>query len=253
MKWQQDEIDFMSVALKEGWTHKDIANELDRTKDSIGTKAFALKLLSLNNKKKRTAEYKKELPDDITLLDNYINAETSIMHQHICSYTWKAAPNSILSGHSCPKCAITRSTKTIKEYISQIPKDIIVLETYINAKTKILHKHICGHEWYVTPTHILRGKGCPKCADYGFQPHIPAVTYLIYFPEYSLYKFGISNNYIKRLRQFGSKPEIIFIREFNTGQDAIKLENQWSESLDYLKVNTGLLISGNTETFKLKA
>ena len=33
-----------------------------------------------------------------------------------------------------------------------------------DAKEKILCKSkICGHEWFASPTHLLNGKGCPRC------------------------------------------------------------------------------------------
>ena len=128
-----------------------------------------------------------------------------------------------------------------------------MLEPYINNKTKVLHKHICGYIWNTTPHNILSGYSCPNCAISGFKDNLPGATYCIYFQEYDLYKFGISNNYQQRFKQFGSKPETIFIREFDIGLEARELETEWSKNVDHLKINTGLLKSGNTETFKIKA
>lgn len=57
---------------------------------------------------------------------------------------------------------------THKEYIVKVEKmhpNIEVLERYINAHTKILHKcKTCGHEWMSKPSSILVGYGCAKCA-----------------------------------------------------------------------------------------
>jgi predicted nucleic acid-binding Zn-ribbon protein len=40
----------------------------------------------------------------------------------------------------------------------------IPLEEYNGLKNKILHKCLkCGREWYVSPTNILGGEGCPSC------------------------------------------------------------------------------------------
>lgn len=42
--------------------------------------------------------------------------------------------------------------------------DIIPLEEYVNAKTKILHRCLkCNNEWSVRPDNILSGYGCPVC------------------------------------------------------------------------------------------
>jgi hypothetical protein len=85
----------------------------------------------------------------------------------------------------------------------------------------------------------------------GFNPGLVGYTYLIYFPDIEVYKYGITNNLKQRMNAFGHKPEIILIREFDLGSMAAELEKQWSNNLEHLKVNTSLLRSGNTETFKL--
>lgn len=57
--------------------------------------------------------------------------------------------------------------KTHEEYIAEVAKinpNIEVVERYIGANIKILHKcKIDGYEWEVLPSDILHGKGCPKC------------------------------------------------------------------------------------------
>lgn len=59
--------------------------------------------------------------------------------------------------------------KTHEQYVeevSTINSNIEVVGRYTEAKTKILHKcKIDGCEWYSTPNNILRGHGCPKCAN----------------------------------------------------------------------------------------
>lgn len=57
--------------------------------------------------------------------------------------------------------------KTHEEYVVEVAKanpNIEVIGTYINIKTKILHRcKIDGYEWYATPGHILHNRGCPIC------------------------------------------------------------------------------------------
>lgn len=59
--------------------------------------------------------------------------------------------------------------KTHEQYVAEVAKinpNIEVVEEYISADTKILHKcKIDGYEWKVLPSSILRGRGCPKCAN----------------------------------------------------------------------------------------
>lgn len=57
--------------------------------------------------------------------------------------------------------------KTQKEYVEEVKiknPNVTVIGTYINARTKILHKcNICNYEWEIKPSHILNGTGCPNC------------------------------------------------------------------------------------------
>jgi len=165
MKWELDEIDFMSVALEKGWTHKEIGNELKRTSISVSHQANRFKLYSTNY------------------------------------------------------------NKTHAKYITQVPTDILVLELYLGANIKILHKHSCGFEWKVPPRTILSGHGCPMCNS-SFNSSISGTTYLIYFSDYDIYKFGISNKPSIRFKHFGSIPEIILLREFTLGSEARELEKK---------------------------
>lgn len=34
---------------------------------------------------------------------------------------------------------------------------------YVNAKTKLLWRCSCGHEFWAMPTNVQRGEWCPKC------------------------------------------------------------------------------------------
>lgn len=59
--------------------------------------------------------------------------------------------------------------KTHDEYVAEvfeINPNIEVVGIYINAKLPITHRcNIDDYEWDASPDHILRGRGCPKCAN----------------------------------------------------------------------------------------
>lgn len=59
--------------------------------------------------------------------------------------------------------------KTHEEYVAEVSIknfNVEVIDAYINSHVKITHKcKICEHTWEVSPTNILQGRGCPKCAD----------------------------------------------------------------------------------------
>jgi len=73
-----------------------------------------------------------------------------------------------------------------------LPK-IAVIGDYVCAKTAIKHRcHQCKYEWDATPDNIKnRGTGCPKCADYGFNPGKDGVLYIA---EHRLKRGGIRVN-----------------------------------------------------------
>lgn len=58
--------------------------------------------------------------------------------------------------------------KTHEEYVKEVLEinpNIIVVDEYNGANTKILHRcKIDGYEWYATPSNILKCIGCPKCS-----------------------------------------------------------------------------------------
>lgn len=57
---------------------------------------------------------------------------------------------------------------THEEFVTKLSSmfsgEYIVLSNYINSKTKIKVRHICGYEYEVTPDNMLQGKGCRRCA-----------------------------------------------------------------------------------------
>ena len=56
-----------------------------------------------------------------------------------------------------------------KEFIQRTRQqhgdDIEILGEYINKRTKILVRHVCGYTWQTNPATLWKGHGCPKCAN----------------------------------------------------------------------------------------
>ena len=65
--------------------------------------------------------------------------------------------------------------KTHEEYVLEVENinpNIEVLEIYVNARTKILHKcKTCEHKWMAIPHNILHREGCPKCSGSAKKTH----------------------------------------------------------------------------------
>lgn len=249
-KWTKEEIEYLILSIDNKIPYSEIAKYLERTLSSIKHKASRLNLKSKLYAVKTTEWYKDKLPNNIILLEEYKTIHILVQHKcAICKHIWSATPNSIINGSGCPICNKGgKPKKTHNQYVLELPKDITVLKPYINAKTKILHRHTCGYEWKISPNNLLRGNSCPVCATSGFNPKLPAQVYLVEFKD-NLYKIGLSNNYKKRIKSFGMPCNLIMVRKFCNSTDAIDKEKEWLIVLKPFMFNTGLLKSGNTETF----
>jgi len=136
----------------------------------------------------------------------------------------------------------------------------IRIEDYINYDTKILHKClVCGTEYKCFPSNKLDGYGhCGRKKSNGqgrISSNKPGTTYLVYFQNEDIYKVGVTSKTVKE-RMTDNKLsikdyEVILERHFDTGDKAMELEKKWLSNINHLKVNTGLLKNGNTETFRI--
>lgn len=131
------------------------------------------------SKKKTHEEYVTKVAminPNIEVVGVYVNAHVHIKHKcKIDGYEWEVEPNSILRGSGCPRCSgkERKNTEKYKQDVLNINKNIEVMGDYINIQTKILHRcKIDGYEWYVQPSNILNGSGCPVCVGQkiGFAP-----------------------------------------------------------------------------------
>ena len=124
---------------------------------------------------------------------------------------------------------------------------------YITNSSKLLHQClVCGKEHLARPKDKLEGHGhCGRDNNgSGIPVDKPGIIYLVYFYELDIYKYGITGRTVNiRLRGIGHKYETILEIHFATGKEAMELEAKWSSNVQNLKVNTGLLKDGNTETF----
>ncbi len=96
-------------------------------------------------------------------LEKYVGAQKKILHKCSCGNEWQITPHGILNGQKCMKCRNTSRNISNEDYFEQITKKkikVTPLETYVDSKTKILHKCLCGKEWKITPNSVLSGATC---------------------------------------------------------------------------------------------
>lgn len=125
---------------------------------------------------KRTKEYYidelKQINPQIELIGEFKNMTTHALHRcKVHDYCWNVVPNSIVSGTGCPICGIekrtlnrTKKPEDFEKQLNLINTDIICLEKYHNAGTKIQVKCLkCNNVWKTLPFNLLKGSGCPNC------------------------------------------------------------------------------------------
>lgn len=104
----------------------------------------------------------------------YIN-NSSVMDFYCftCENEFSSASSNILFRKRCPICSKRQShvnrIKSQEEFLNGLfevyKNEYIPLTKYITSDKHVLMRHsICGNEWLVSPSNILQGYGCPKCA-----------------------------------------------------------------------------------------
>ena len=126
---------------------------------------------------KEKTDYIKQLSDanpNITLIGDYLGADTYTLFECSCGYSWIGRPQSYINPNACgcKKCTEKRlhddrrmSLDEYKNRLCLLNNGIEVIDPYyINSQTKLKHRcSKCGCIWESIPNNILRGHGCPKC------------------------------------------------------------------------------------------
>lgn len=120
----------------------------------------------------KTFREKAELKNTkIKILGEYIYHKEKIKVQCVeCGEIWYMLPSNILHGQGCRKCYkaskqnMVKPPEIFKQEMSMINPNIILLEEYKRSNVKIKCScKICGYEWNVVPSSLLRGSGCIQC------------------------------------------------------------------------------------------
>lgn len=85
-----------------------------------------------------------------------------------------------------------------------------------------------------------------KCTE-----HETTYVYLLFFEKENLYKVGISNDIDSRRKQLGVESTILGIKTFDSRSGALQEEARLLDIMSDNLINTGVLKSGNTETFRV--
>lgn len=194
----------------------------------------------------------------------YMNTNTKVIITCPIHGDFSMLPANHLKGQNCPKCGTINATKAQTKSISKFIEDAHITHgnkydyskvVYTRAKNKITIICPVHGEFEQTPDSHLYGRGCPKCAKYGFDPSKPAYLYYLKITtddNQILYKIGITNRTVNERFQIADlqKIEIIKQKLYEVGQDALDWENKLKQQFNnYRYVGPNILKDGNTELF----
>ena len=114
-------------------------------------------------------------------------------------HEWKAGVKGRVRGSDCPYCAgktvlvgfndlATTHPELAKELVETDPTTISM-----GSAKKHLWRCELGHEWKADPKHRTHDRGCPSCAQSGFDPNKEGWLYFLSHPDWEMLQIGITN------------------------------------------------------------
>lgn len=201
-------------------------------------------------------------------ISEYKGVSVYRLHQcSVCNYVGKMKPDNFWhNGRGCPKCGIKLGSENKRANMKKIAPSRDKSSKYYSTYPPITeytgafehrfhHCIVCGHNGPMTPNNFWRGRGCPVCADSGFDKSAPAILYYLRITtksEPDLYKVGITNRTVKDRYNNIDLAMISVVKEwhYETGADAHKEEQQILKKFRaFLYQGEDVLQSGNNEVF----
>jgi hypothetical protein len=138
----------------------------------------------------------------IVMLSEYKNTDTKSLFQCREGHTWETTPYHVSKkGTGCPYCSQQAPLTTENVNARIADRGIVMLDEFITNSVKVSFQCNEGHIWDAKPNNVLNGRGCPDCAEPGFNPSEPGLLYYIAVTTDDgnpLYKIGITNLSIDR-------------------------------------------------------
>lgn len=155
----------------------------------------------------------------------------------------------IYSAGGCPDCGHETTLRSWQLTTEDFIKKSRTLHQDKYDYSKVVYTNHKDYVHIICPTHgsfvqravvhMTMGSGCPKCADYGFNPHDPAIVYYIQDTITGWYKIGITNRELNE--RFGNikikNIRVIKIWSFQLGEDALELEQFLHSELKECRIN----------------
>ena len=159
-----------------------------------------------------------------------------VLWQCELGHTWKTTPRSKIG---CPYCSNKKVLAGFND-LKTVRPDIAAEAdgwdpTTVVAGTYQRRKWVCdlGHHWTTPVKERSVGRGCPSCANSGFDPNKPGFLYFIDHFDLDMFQIGITNSPDNRLNNHGRHGwEVIELRGPMDGQLTRQLETNCLHALE---------------------
>ncbi len=144
-------------------------------------------------------ELAKELVDSDPLTISMGSAKKHLWECEL-GHRWQEAPKKrAIRGDGCPYCSgrrvligfndlATTHPELAKELVDTDPSTISM-----GSAKKHLWRCELGHEWKADAKHRTNDRGCPSCAQSGFDPNKDGWLYFLSHPDWEMLQIGITN------------------------------------------------------------
>lgn len=145
--------------------------------------------------------------------------------------------------------------------IAKVNPDVEVLGEIINCKAKVSCRcKVCDHEWMGIPNSLKSGRGCPKCAKYGFLRYEYGKLYIMVddLEVPTQMKIGVSikenerrNQILKSAHKAGVMiPDLHIVKTLEGPTEKIfEIENAMHKVFSNYKINFPVKFDGSNEFF----
>lgn len=172
---------------------------------------------------------------------------------------FRQRPNNHLMGDGCPECggSMVLTTESFIERSIAVHGDRYDYSAtnYVNAHTVVVISCPDHGQFKQTPSNNLSGKGCPDCAETGFNPNDRATLYYLAITTNdgdTRYKIGITNKSVEERFRAPDLARIRIVKIWNYAIGRVAAERE----AEILRLYAGeryygpdILKSGNSELF----
>ena len=179
-----------------------------------------------------------------TMFGAYVNVGETNEFQCDTGHRWFSNLNRIRSGDGCPTC-YGNQPLTLEDVNRRIhERQIRLISNFSNSTTPAIFECNEGHSWSSTPGNVIKGSGCPGCAEYGFNQSKPAEFYYSRIDSTdetpTLWMIGITNRTFEDRYTIidHSKMTLLYRMRYDEGKETLAFEQ------DIIRSNKEFLFKG---------